>query len=62
MYNLVITCSTHSHTGNYASVQDCMTVVDMWEDTYANVQWNITKITRQRGQYSPRQNKINKHR
>ena len=60
MYNLVLTTDKFSLDKNYKSIQDCMHIVDMYEDTFDKVQWNITKVTKQRGQYSPRQNKINR--
>lgn len=60
MYNLILITDKFSLDKNYKSIQDCMHIVDMYEDTYDKVQWNITKITKQRGQYSPRQNKINR--
>ena len=62
MYYFDISCKTHSHSGLYKSIQECMAIVDMWEDTFENVRWNVTKATKQRGQFSPRQNKINRHR
>jgi hypothetical protein len=60
MYNLVLTTKKFSLDKTYKSIQDCMHIVDMYEDTFDDVQWNITKVTHQRGQYSPRQNKINR--
>lgn len=60
MYNLILITDKFSLDKNYKSIQDCMHIVDMYEDTYDKVQWNITKITKQRGQCSPRQNKINR--
>lgn len=60
MYYIVISCTTTSHSGVYKSIQECMSIVDMWEDIYENVRWNITKATKQRGVFSPRQNKINR--
>lgn len=60
MYNLVLVTDKFSLDKNFKSIQDCMHIVDMYEDTFDNVKWNITKVTHQRGQYCPRQNKINR--
>ena len=48
MYYFNISCDRFSHSGLYKTIEECMQLVEIWEEIYANVRWNISPAHRSR--------------
>ena len=46
MYYFDISCDKFSHSGLYTSIEECMQLVEAWEEIYTNVRWNISPAYR----------------